>query len=174
MFWGHGQTPSFYDELPESEWRRRFETSPLCFLGLFLVSWWGREVRPWSGRSTCGRAGGWASGSRWTWGSAGCWTRPVLVLSSGPLCHCSCWALSPAWKSRSSEKVTSHWQKLGLIRIIFSVGILSEISHIHQPFLQSETSLMAALAFDWVHSWASNPVICHVSVPVFTSKVGLT
>lgn len=50
----------------------------------------------------------------------------------------------------------------------------TQINQFHQPFLQCQTSLMAALAFDWIHCWGSDPVICDVSVSVFASEVGLT
>lgn len=44
----------------------------------------------------------------------------------------------------------------------------------NQPFLQSQTSLVASLAFDRIHGLGSSPVMCHMSVPVFASEMRLT
>lgn len=53
-------------------------------------------------------------------------------------------------------------------------NVVRKVKQLNQPFLQSQTSLVAALAFDWIHRLGSSPVVCHMSVSVFASEMRLT
>lgn len=118
----------------------------------FIHDWWIVHVRWWRADG----AGCWTPGGCGAlWCVEQCCRRTLCSFTTAPA---KC-AFSPRtfWQVRRQH-----------LNIPIDLISSNHISWIYQPLLQRETSVMAPLAFNWVHSWDPCPLTSDMSESVFT------